>query len=172
MIFLVLRIRQTLVGFIALIAFELLPYHKTKIRKATTKSKFYFFDCGVVNYFSRRLPMVENSSDLGVNFEQFIILELRAYLSYRRIKKEMTYWRSKEVEVDLIIDNEMAIEIKFSKTFKNEFTKGLLKLKEEKLIKNFFIVGRFPSDGDIKGITYMSYENFLKALWSDKLLSL
>lgn len=166
---------RTIEGYIevlkdTLIAFELLPYRKTKIRKAMTKSKFYFFDCGVANYFSRRLPMAENSTDLGVNFEQFIILELRAYLSYRRIKKEMTYWRSKEAEVDLIIGDEIAIEIKYSKTFKDEFTKGLLKLKEENLIKKFFIVGRFPSEGEVKGITYINYQNFLEALWSDRLL--
>ncbi len=114
--------------------------------------------------------MPENSTDLGVNFKQFIVLELRAYLSYRRIKKELTYWRSKDFEVDLIVGDDIAIEIKFSKSFKDEFVKGILKLKEEKLIKKYFVIGRFPTDGEFKGITYMNYQNFLKALWADKLL--
>lgn len=151
-----------------LIAFELLPYNKTRRRKATTKSKFYFFDCGVANYFSQRLPMAENSSDLGVSFEQFIIQEVRAYLSYNRIMKETTFWRTKNAEVDLIVGNELAIEIKYSKQFKEEFLTGLLFLKEEKLIKSFLLVGRFPGEGVRNGIRYLNYQIFLKELWSGR----
>ena len=123
-----------------LIGFELLPYQKTVNRKASTKSKFYFFDCGVSNYFARKLPLAENSSDLGINFEQFMIQEIRAYLSYRRIKKPIFYWRAKGYEVDLIIGNDIALEFKLGRHFKPEFTKGLVALKEEKLTNyNMFL---------------------------------
>lgn len=126
------------------------PIQKTKKRKATTKSKFYFFDCGVANYFSRRLPLPENSTDIGINFEQFIINEVRAYLSYKRIKKDIHYWRSKDHEVDLVIGHDVAIEIKYSKNFKLEFIKGLRALKEEKIFKRYIIVGRFSSAGVVE----------------------
>ncbi len=153
-----------------LIGFELLPYRKTKKRKASTKSKFYFFDCGVSNYFSRRLPLAENSTDIGVNFEQFIINEVKAYLSYNRIKKDLHYWRSKDFEVDLIIGDEVAVEIKFSKNFKDEHMKGLKALSTDSQIKRFIVVGRFPTGGKTKNFEYMNYQEFLKNLWSHKVV--
>jgi predicted AAA+ superfamily ATPase len=114
--------------------------------------------------------MPENSSDLGINFEQFIIQEIRAYLSYFRKKKELTYWRSQKYEVDLIIEKDLALEIKLSKSFKNEYTKSLLLLKEEGLIKKFMVVGRFSSRGISDGIEYIPYQEFLKLLWQGSLL--
>ena len=149
-----------------LIGFELQPFGKTLKRKASTKSKFYFFDCGVANYFARRLPLAEHSSDLGICFEQFLIQEIRAYLSYNRIKKNITYWRSKDFEVDLIIGQDIALEFKFSQNFKTEFTKGLRALQQEGLIKKFMVVGRFSQKGTSDGIEYLGYSSFLSLLWS------
>jgi predicted AAA+ superfamily ATPase len=153
-----------------LIAFELLPFLKTKSRKAVTRSKFYFFDCGVSNYFSRRFNLTENHSDIGIAFEQFIILEIRAYLSYRRLNKSLTFWRSRDYEVDLIIDEEIGIEIKFSKNFKKEYLRGINILRKESKITKFIVVGRFPSDGTIEDVDYYNYENFLTLLWSGGIL--
>ena len=162
---------RTIEGYIevlkdTLIAFELLPYLKTKTRKAVTRSKFYFFDCGVTNYFSRRFNLTENHSDIGILFEQFIILEIRAFLSYRRIKKGLTFWRSRDYEVDLIIGDEIGIEIKFSKNLKKEHLRGIKALREESLLTRYMIIGRFPSDGTIDDIEYYNYETFLTLLWS------
>ncbi len=108
-----------------LIAFELLPFTKTRKRKAISRSKFYFFDNGVANYLSQKLPLSEGTTDLGVSFEQFLINEVRAYLSYKRKHHSLCYWRSRDTEVDLIIGTQLAIEVKFSKTFKPEFMNGL-----------------------------------------------
>lgn len=152
-----------------LIAYELLPFVKTKKRKAISRSKFYFFDNGIANYFSQRLPLNEGSSDLGVSFEQFIINEVRAYVSYRKKYHALTYWRSRDKEVDLIIGNKIAVEIKYSKNFKAEFLEGLLALKEENLIEKYFVVGRFEVSGKKDDISYINYEKFLDMLWSDKL---
>lgn len=154
-----------------LIGFELLPFRKTVLRKSTTKSKFYFFDCGVANYFARRLPMAENSSDLGVNFEQFLIQEVRAFLSYNRIKKEISFWRMKDNEVDLIIGFDLALEFKMSQNFKREYIKSLNLLREEQLIKRYIVVGRFTSGGTVDGVEYMPYQEFLELLWNGKLIN-
>jgi hypothetical protein len=124
----------------------------------------------VANYFARRLPLPEGSADLGVSFEQFIIQEVRAYLSYSRSHKGMTYWRTRGYDVDLIVGQDIAIEIKFSRRFKPEYLDGLLALKEEKLIKKFYVVGRFPTSGALEGIEYLNYEIFLKKLWQGELL--
>ncbi len=149
-----------------LIAFELLAYSKTLKRKAVSRSKFYFFDTGVANYLAQRLPMNESHGEMGISFEQFIIQEVRAYLSYQRIQKKMSFWRSRDAEVDLIIGDEIAIEIKFSKSVKDEYFKGLLALKEEAKLKKYFLVGRFANEGQFKDITYLPYQDFLKLLWA------
>lgn len=153
-----------------LMAYELLPFSKTVKRKATTKSKFYFFDIGVANYLAEKLPLAEGSSDIGTSFEQFIINEVRAYLAYSRIDKKLTYWRSGNLEVDLIIGKDVAIEIKFSKQVKSEFFVGLEGLKEEKILKNYLVVGRFGSSGERNGIQYLPYEKFLERLWAGKIV--
>jgi len=154
-----------------LIGFELLPYQKTIKRKATTKSKFYFFDCGVANFLSQKINLTEHHSEIGISFEQFIIQEIRAYLSYQRIITKMCYWRSKSYEVDLLIGDRVAIEIKFSKNIKDEFFKGLRALKEEKIFKNYYVVGRFNTSGRTDdGIEYMNYKDFMKLLWSGEVI--
>lgn len=103
-----------------LIGFELLPYKRTVKRKATTKSKFYFFDTGVANFLSQRLPLKEGHTDIGLSFEQFILQEVRAYLSYSRKDHKLYYWRTRDHEVDLVIGDELAIEIKFAKNVKDQ----------------------------------------------------
>jgi predicted AAA+ superfamily ATPase len=153
-----------------LIGFELLPFRKTLMRKATAKSKFYFFDTGVANFLGSKLPMSESNSDLGISFEQFIIQEIRAYLSYNRKFLNLSYWKSKSFEVDLIVGNELAIKIKFAKAVKDEFFKGLKALAEEKLIKKYAVIGRFTSDGEKNSIPYYNYKSFLDKLWAHQIL--
>lgn len=152
-----------------LLAFELPAFTKTLKRKAISRSKFYFFDPGIANYFSQKLPLAEGATDLGICFEQFIINEVRAYLSYKRKNLSISYWRSREKEVDLIIGQKLAIEIKFSKSFKSEFIEGLVALKEENLIENYIVVGRFLTEGIKEDIKYMNFQSFLSQMWSDKL---
>jgi predicted AAA+ superfamily ATPase len=153
-----------------LIGFELSPYQKTLKRKATTKSKFYFFDNGVANFLAQKLPLKENHADTGHSFEQFLINEVRAYLSYKSKNHKLTYWRTKGYKVDLLVGEELGLEIKFSKHISDSDFKGLLALKEEKRIKTLLLVGRFSADGKHQGITYLSYESFLKKLWADEFL--
>jgi predicted AAA+ superfamily ATPase len=153
-----------------LIAYELLSFTKTLKRKAITRSKFYFFDTGVANYFSQKFPLSENSADMGILFEHFIINEVRAYLSYKRKLDQMTYWRSRDCEVDLIIGNKVGIEIKYAHSFKKEHVKGLLALKEEKLIPQMYVVGRFNLEGTYHDIPYLNYDNFLSLLWNDQII--
>jgi predicted AAA+ superfamily ATPase len=152
-----------------LIAFELYPYSKTIKRKAVTRSKFYFFDTGVANQLAGRIPLTANHSEIGISFEQFIINEVRAYISYRRRDINIYFWRSRDYEVDLLIGDEIAIEIKFAEKVKNEFFDGLLALKQENLQKQFHLVGRFSRGGEYKDCRYWNWQVFLETLWQDKL---
>ena len=124
----------------------------------------------MANYLSEKLPLAEGSSDIGIPFEQFVINEVRAYLSYNRVDKKLTYWRSGKFEVDLVIGKEVAIEVKFSKQMKSEFYTSLEALKEEGILKKYFVVGRFTSVGEKDGMVYMPYEQFLEQLWVGEII--
>ena len=154
-----------------LIGFSLKGYTKTKKRKATSRIKHYFFDVGVVNSLCRRGEIQFKSELFGKAFEQFIIQELRAYLSYRRLKRELMYWRSvSQFEVDLLVGRDMAIEIKGTSQVSDKHLKGLRALKEEGQIQSFVVVSldeemRQTTDG----IRIYPWREFLKQLWNDRL---
>lgn len=152
-----------------LIGFELLAFQKTVSRKAVSRSKFYFFDTGVANFLARKLPLQENHSDTGRVFEQFLIMEMRAYLSYRRKDLALTYWRSRDNEVDLIVGDRLAVEFKFARQLNDKFFTGLKALRGEGLIRDYMLVSRADGEGIHDGIRYMNFEVFLNKLWADEL---
>jgi predicted AAA+ superfamily ATPase len=153
-------LKDTLVGY------ELHPFLKSKKRKAHTRSKFYFFDCGVANYFSKRYPVSDGSSDLGELFEQFIINEVRAYNEYLIRNQTLSFWRTRNCEVDLLVSTKLAIEIKFEKNTSRESMTGLKALRDEGLFKKFMVVGRYAMETEIDGIHFVPYTEFLKKLWT------
>lgn len=157
-------LQDTLVGF------NLPAWTKSKKRKAITTAKFYFFDIGVRNTLAG-IKKIDPASELyGQAFEHFLILEIRAYLSYRRIKKEISYWRSKNGhEVDLIIGNEVAIEIKSTKSVSDRNLKSLNYLAEEKIIKHYIMLSQDTLERKQGKIDIMHWKNFLQLLWQDQI---
>lgn len=74
-----------------------------------------------------------------------------------------------KIEVDFIINNEIAIEVKSSKKIKGEHFKGLKHITNEGLIKNRYLVTNDPLQKTIDGINCLNWEVFLEKMWSDKL---
>jgi hypothetical protein len=68
---------------------------------------------GGANLLAGRGEIMAGSELFGKAFEHFILLEVRAFLSYARKAEKMHYWRStSQFEVDLILGNCLAVEIK------------------------------------------------------------
>jgi predicted AAA+ superfamily ATPase len=132
-------LEDTLVGF-------LLPaWTESRKRKAISTAKFYFFDPGVTHMLAGTQTLDRNSHLYGKSFEQFIGMEIRAYLSYRRKKRELAYWRSTHgYEVDFLIGIETAIEVKASQKVSGRDLRGLKALKEENIFKNYILVSQDP----------------------------
>lgn len=153
-----------------LIGFSLPGFVKTKKRKAISRIKHYFFDVGIVNSLCHRSEILNKSELFGEAFEHFIIQEIRAYLSYRRTKSKLTYWRSTtKFEVDLIIDQKMALEIKSSSNVSNKHLKGLRALKEENLIEYYAVISLDSKERHTPdNITIYPWKRFLEKLWSDE----
>jgi predicted AAA+ superfamily ATPase len=158
-------LEDTLIGF-------LLPaWIESKKRKAIKTGKFYFFDPGVTHMLAGTETLDPNSNLYGKSFEQFICMELRAYLSYRRKRLPLTYWRSKNGhEVDFLLGTKTAVEVKVSKKISRNDFKGLKYLKEEGVFKNLILVSRDPVSSLTDGILTLPWQKFLSDLWRDKFI--
>ncbi|MGD0465179.1 MAG: AAA family ATPase [Gammaproteobacteria bacterium] len=154
-----------------LIGFQLPAYLQTKKRKAITRSKFYFFDIGIVNTLAKRTEILSGSELFGKVFEHFLVLEIRAYLNYRRKNITISYWRStSQFEVDCIIGNNLACEFKSTTLVTEKHLKGLKALREEQNIQKFCIVSQDSEMRIIDGIQVYPWKNFLNLLWLDQLI--
>lgn len=155
-----------------LIGFRLPGYTKTRKRKATSRSKHYLFDIGVTNSLCSRGLISERTELFGNALEHFIILEVRAYLSYTRSLKPIAYWRStSQMEVDLIIGDDVAVEVKASSLVSDKHLKGLRALKEENLLRRFIAVSTDSSRRKTEdGIEIYPWKLFLEQLWRGKII--
>ncbi len=155
-----------------LIGFQVPPWKGRKSRKAVQTVKFYLFDLGVSHTLSG-VQAIDPRSDLfGTSFEHFIACELRAFLSYRRLRQPLQFWRTHAgIEVDFVIGDEIAIEVKSSEKVTNRDHKGLLALAEQGNWRHLLLVSRDPLEAThASGIRHVHWEEFLKRLWNGEYL--
>lgn len=156
-----------------LLGFRVPAFAKTKTRKAITRAKFFLFDVGVTGHLCRRGTVRAGSEVFGRAFEQFLFQEVRAYLSYRRSDAELCHWRSvNQQEVDMVIGNELAVEIKGVTSVQAKHLRGLCALREEKKIKNYCVVACESRRKELDGITVYPWHEFLSLMWSDQLVAM
>ena len=151
-----------------LLGFRVPPWRKKKKRRLVETEKFYLFDVGVTNYLARRAPRT-GTPEFGKSFEQYILMELKAYQAYRNPELDIRYWRtSSGFEVDFILGNmNVAIEVKGSEKIHSGHTKGLKALLEERTIDMAIIVSleKQPRKLD-PSIEVLPWRVFLETLWS------
>ena len=134
-------------------------------------SKSYFFDAGVARAAVRMPVPAETMTEYGKMFENYIFMELKAYIDYNMTDDELYFWRTREgYEVDFVIENKTAIEVKTAKNITGKELKGLRAFKEENVVKDYIIVCRelFERRTD-DGIRIMPWKLFLDELWNNKI---
>src|SRR3990167_1119331 len=151
------------------IGFMLPAWTKSVKRKPISTAKFYYFDLGVKNILAR-ISHLEPQSDLfGQAFEHFIALELRAYISYRRKHFMLSYWQATNgQEVDFLVENHTAIEVKTASRVQDKHVKGLRALMEEKICRQYFLVSQDPLRRKIDNIEIIFWGDFLNEFGDDK----
>lgn len=158
-------LEDTLIGFL------LRPYSKTKKRKATSRAKFFLFDLGVTNCLAGRREVPPGTDTFGRSFEHFIALELRAYLSYRRLDLPLGFWRTEGGhEVDFTLGSAVAIEVKSSELVSERHLSGLRALREEGIFKEFCVVSMDSAPRVLDGIKIYPWRAFLEKLWADEIV--
>ena len=152
---------------------SLLPvWTASQKRKVVSASKFYLFDTGVARVLAGIETIDRHSNLYGKAFEHFMWMELRSYLAYRdKEQLALCYWRTKHgQEVDFVIGNRLAIEVKATTAVSKHDLKGLRLLAEEGVHEKFYLVSHDPiatCDGNFYA---MPWTMFLDQLWQDRLL--
>lgn len=154
-----------------LLGFFVEPWGKSTRRKEVAAAKFYLFDPGVTHTLLRART-IEPSSDLyGRAFEQFIAMELRAAISYQRTTHRLSYWRTyDQSEVDFVVDDAFAAEVKATERTSDRDAKALHRLREEEPLGAYYLVSRDPVERESGGVRFTHYREFLRRLWNGELL--
>ncbi len=136
-------------------------------RKPVASSKYYFFDIGVVSQLQGR-AIRAGTPEFGEGFEACIMHDLTAYVDYRS-GDDIRFWRSSSgFEVDFILGDHRAVEVKSTRTITNDHLKGLKALAEEKQLKRYLCVAMVDRPRIVDGISVLPWQHFLEALWADE----
>ena len=150
-------------------------YTKRPKRRVIQAPKFYFHDVGVVNMLAKRNNIEQGSELFGKAFENWIFHELCAHREYSESFYELFYWRlASGIEVDFIIDDmKYAIEAKATQRVTSDHLKGLRQLIEDHPnIKRRFLICLEPKSRTTEDtIEILPYQNFVKELWGNNLLT-
>ena len=153
------------------LGYYLRPYRKGSKRIPVNTPKFYFFDVGVARTAARMPVPTEMMTEYGKLFENYIFMELKAYIDYNMTDDELCFWRTREgYEVDFIIGDKAAIEVKTSKNITKKELKGLRAFMEENAVDEYIVVCRelFERTTD-DGIRIIPWKQFLDHLWEGSL---
>ncbi|MBS3921013.1 MAG: ATP-binding protein [Deltaproteobacteria bacterium] len=148
-----------------LILYELPAWRKSKKRKPLASSKYYFFDVGVVSVLQGR-KFRPGTPEFGEAFETYLMHELISYSDYVS-GESLSYWRSTSgFEVDFIIGDHTAVEVKAKGNLSVSDLKPLRALSDEKKLKRYLCVSLEPRRRKVEDITVLPYKGFLEALWN------
>jgi predicted AAA+ superfamily ATPase len=148
-----------------LILYELPAWRKSKKRKPFASSKYYFFDVGVVSALQGR-GFRAGTPEFGEALETYLMHELISHRDYVS-GEPLSYWRSTTgFEVDFIIGDHTAVEVKAKEHVSASDLKSLRALAEEKKLKRYLCVSLEPRRRRIDNITVLGYKDFLETLWS------
>jgi predicted AAA+ superfamily ATPase len=148
-----------------LILHEIPAWRESKKRKPLASSKYYFFDVGVVAALQGR-QFRRGTPEFGEAFETYLAHELISYRDY--ISGEpLNHWRSTSgFEVDFIIGDHTAIEVKAKENLSPRDIKPLRMLAEERKLKRYLCVCLEPRMRRFDGVTAFPLRDFLDALWN------
>jgi predicted AAA+ superfamily ATPase len=150
-----------------LVLYELPAWRKTRKRKPVASSKYFFFDVGVVSALQGR-RFRPGTPEFGEALETYLMHELTSYSDYVS-QESLSYWRSTSgFEVDFIVGDHTAIEVKAKEHVATQDFKSLRVLAEEKQLKRYVCVSLEPRARNIDGISVLPLTEFLQALWNDE----
>ena len=148
-----------------LVLYELPAWRRSEKRKPLVSSKYYFFDIGVTAALQGR-EFRPGTPEFGEAFESLLFHELRCYNDYLA-GEPLGFWRSASgFEVDFILGDHTAIEIKAKENVSAQDLKSLRVLSEEKKLKRYVCVSMESRPRTANAISILPYREFLSGLWN------
>ncbi|OGT21786.1 MAG: hypothetical protein A2V90_08005 [Gammaproteobacteria bacterium RBG_16_57_12] len=148
-----------------LVLHELPAWRRSVKRKPLASSKYYFFDVGIAGQLQGR-QVRPGTPEFGGAFETYMMHELRSYCDYLS-GEPLSYWKSTTgFEVDFILGDHTAIEVKAKDNVAPQDLKSLRALKEEGALKHFVCVCLEARARKVEGIHVLPYEEFLEGIWN------
>ncbi len=140
-------------------------------RKPVSRAKLFFFDPGVARTLASIGEIRPGSPPFGPAVEQLVFCELRAWLAYARDPRPLTWWRTADgSEVDFVVGDEVAIEVKATGSVTGRDLKGLKRLHAETPLRRGFLVCREPAARIVDGVRILPVSRFLEELWTGEAL--
>ncbi len=148
-----------------LVLHELPAWRASRKRKPVVSSKFYFFDVGVAATLQGR-QFHRGTPEYGQALETYLMHELVSYRDYRS-GDALSYWRSTSgFEVDFILGDHTAVEVKAKANVSAAELKPLRALAEEGVLKRLLCVSLDSRPRRLEGVTVVPLRHFLEALWA------
>jgi predicted AAA+ superfamily ATPase len=155
-----------------LIGTMLAPFRRTVHRKAVSAVKFYFFDVGVSNSLAGRTNIEPKTELFGKSFEHLIFTELKAWLDYTSDARPLTFWRDYNGhEIDFIIGDEIAIEVKGTDLVTEKHLKNLKMFSDDIKLKHQIVVSLDRSPRRLGDVVILPWRDFLSRLWSGEFVA-
>ena len=150
-----------------LLLHELPAWTISKKRKPLVSSKYYFFDVGVVASLQGR-EFRPGTTEFGEAFETLLMHELICYRDYEQ-GDPLSFWRSASgYEVDFIIGDHTAVEVKAKRNVGDSDLRSLRALAEEGKLKRYLCVALEPRRRTVGNIMILPFAEFLGELWAGK----
>ena len=141
-------------------------------RRLIGAPKFFMFDVGIVAQLAHRGPVETGSELFGKALEHYIYMELSAHTIYSGLLYPLSYWRTaSQFEVDFIMGEEVAVEVKSTSLATDKHLKGLRAFKEEHPHQRYILVTRDAVPRrTADGIDILPWRVFLERLWDNKIV--
>ncbi len=153
-----------------LLASEVPAWRKGRSRKTVETAKFYMFDTGVARRLSGRKKLVRGTPEYGHAFENWVMHEISSYADALRRDAEISYWRTRtNLEVDFVVNDEVAIEVKTTRSATKSDMKGLAAIGDEGAWRHRILVSDEPRPREVDGIAILPWREFIDRLWSGNL---
>lgn len=148
------------------------PYHSSIRKRQTQKSKFYFFDTGVVRALNDLLeePIRASTYEYGELFETFLMNEFFKLRNFLEKRWKFSYLRTKDdVEIDLIIEKPrgkpILIEIKSSSDLKKDSFVQFKKIADEFKGSQKFVLSNTKTAFNVEDIQCLHWAEGLRQIF-------
>ncbi len=149
------------------------PYEQSIRRRQTKKSKFYFFDTGVVRALSNLAgeTLSESTFEYGDLFETFLINEFFKMAEALEKKWRFSYLRTKDdIEIDLIIEKPrgkpVVIKIKsWKKHPPTEKLSSFYRIASEFRGSDKFVLSNASESRSVNGVEHLHWQTGLQRIF-------